>query len=73
MRAAGLKRFPHDGTSAHSLRHTCAQTMLDGGADLREVQYALGHRTIRSTEIYTRREPPGLRAAMNGRAFLDAA
>lgn len=74
MRAAGLKARPWDGRSAHSLRHSTAQHMLDGGADLREVQHALGHRTIRSTELYVRREPPGLRDAMEGRSYLgDAA
>jgi len=51
---AGLKAFPGDGRSAHSLRHSCAQHMLDAGADLRQVQRALGHTTIRSTEVYTR-------------------
>lgn len=71
--AAGLKAFPHDGRSAHALRHTCAQDMLDHGADLRAVQYGLGHATIRSTEIYTRREPAGLREAMDGRSYLRAA
>lgn len=73
IRDAGLKEFPHDGKSAHAARHTCAQDMLDNGADLREVQFALGHSTVRSTEIYTRREPPGLREAMEGRRYLDAA
>lgn len=69
IRAAGLKEFPYDGRSPHALRHTCAQHMLDGGAELREVQYALGHKTIRSTELCTRREPRGLRAAMAGRIY----
>lgn len=73
MRAAGLKKFPYDGRSAHALRHTCAQHMIDDGADLRDVQYTLGHRTIRSSEIYTLREPPGLREAMEGRSYRGAA
>lgn len=67
--AAGLKHFPYDGRTPHALRHTMAQGMLDRGADLREVQYALGHDTIRSTEYYARREPAGLRAAMEGRRY----
>lgn len=72
VRAAGLKAFPYDGASAHSLRHTCAQDMLDKGATMRDVQYTLGHATSRSTEIYTRREPHGLREAINGRSYLAA-
>lgn len=70
---AGLKEFPHDGRSAHALRHTCAQEMIDDGASLREVQFGLGHRTIRSTEIYVRREPPGLKEAMTSRTYLGRA
>lgn len=66
---AGLKAAPHDGVSAHALRHTMAQQVLDRGASLREVQYALGHRTSRSTELYLRREPPGLREALEGRHY----
>lgn len=69
IRVAGLKDLPWDGRSAHALRHSCAQHMIDGGADLREVQHALGHHSIRSTELYVRREPPGLRRAMEGRRY----
>ena len=72
IRDAGLKAFPWDGRSSHSLRHSCAQHMLDDGADLRQVQHALGHSTIRSTELYARREPAGLREAMEGRRYLAA-
>ncbi len=71
MRAAGLKAFPHDGVSAHALRHTMAQDLLDRGADPRTVQYGLRHRSLRTTELYLRREPPGLRDAMEGRRYID--
>jgi integrase/recombinase XerD len=42
--------------SAHSLRHTCATAMLRGHADIRFIQELLGHRSLASTQIYTRVE-----------------
>ncbi len=67
-KAAGKAGLP--GVGFHTLRHTAASWMVQGGASLYEVQTVLGHSTPTMTQRYSHLRPEHLRGAV---AALDAA
>ncbi len=70
MEAAGLKRGPRDGVSAHALRHTCASQAFERTKDVRVAQELLGHTNLAVTSRYIR--PVGveaLREALADRSY----
>ena len=56
--------------SPHTLRHSYATHMLEGGANIRQVQELLGHESISTTEVYTHLDRKHLRTVVSD-AFAD--
>ena len=59
-KAAGLAGIAKN-ISCHSLRHSFATHLLEGGTSIRYIQELLGHKRLETTQIYTKVTNPSLK------------
>lgn len=64
IKSLALATGIHKNISPHTLRHSFATHLIEGGADLRAVQEMLGHASITTTEIYTHLDRDYLRSVI---------
>jgi integrase/recombinase XerD len=71
VRRLGQKAGLRPGVTCHTLRHSFATHLLERGTELPYIQELLGHRSIRSTLLYTRVTPRALKQVTSPLDRLD--
>jgi integrase/recombinase XerD len=66
IKSLALTAGIHKNISPHTLRHSFATHLIEGGADLRAIQEMLGHASITTTEIYTHLDRDYLKTVITG-------
>lgn len=65
IRKYGIQAGIEKKASPHTLRRSCATHMLAAGADMRYIQQLLGHRHIKTTQLYTKIMPADVKQVHN--------
>jgi integrase/recombinase XerD len=71
IKQAALRAGIDKSISPHTLRHSFATHLLEGGANIRQVQQMLGHESILTTEVYTHLDTKHLKQTIDTHLHID--